>query len=119
MELTYQGLGFLDVLMPEQKLAVEVGEVDGVEIDDVDVAKSGEDEVLEQLAANAACTNHEDARLRLRVSQVSGAGVGEDRTSLMWAWSEAPSDCFANLSRAIVRRRGEAQERVRSGGLDM
>ena len=76
MELTYQGLGFLDVLMPEQKLAVEVGEVDGVEIDDVDVAESGEDEVLEQLAANAACTNHEDARLRLRVSQVSGGGRG-------------------------------------------
>jgi hypothetical protein len=43
----YQCLRLLDVLVPKQELAVEVAEVDGVEVDNVDLAKAGEDEVLE------------------------------------------------------------------------
>lgn len=39
--------------MAEEELAVEVGEVNRVEIDQVDLAKAGADEILEELAANA------------------------------------------------------------------
>lgn len=60
---TYQGLGLFDVLVPEEELAVEIGKVDGVQVYDVNVAESGEHEVLEQLAADAASADHENARL--------------------------------------------------------
>lgn len=55
------------MLITEQKLAVEVAQVDGVEVDDVDFAEAGKHDVLEQLAADAASSNHKNARL----SQVS------------------------------------------------
>lgn len=61
--LPYQCFGLLDMLVAEQELAVEVAEVDGVEVDNVDLAKAGEDEVLKQLAADAASPYHEYARL--------------------------------------------------------
>lgn len=44
-------------------MAVEVAQVDGVEVDDVDLAEAGENEVLQQLTANAASAYHEHARL--------------------------------------------------------
>ena len=53
------------MLIAEQELAVEVAQIDGVEVDNVNFAKSSEDEVLEQLAANAASSYHEHARLSL------------------------------------------------------
>ena len=59
----YQCLRLLDVLVAKQKLAVEVAEIDGVKVDNVDLAKAGEDEVLKQLAADAASPYHEYARL--------------------------------------------------------
>jgi hypothetical protein len=59
------------VLIAEQKLAVEVAEVDGVKVDDVDFAKPGEHDVFEQLAAYAASSHHEHARL----SPVSDSSV--------------------------------------------
>lgn len=49
--------------MAEEKLSIEIAEVDSVEIDDVDFAKAGEDEVLEQFAADAASADEQDARL--------------------------------------------------------
>jgi hypothetical protein len=62
---SHLGLGLLDVLVAEQELAVQVAEVDGVEVHNVDVAEADEDEVLEQLAADAARAHHEHARLLL------------------------------------------------------
>jgi hypothetical protein len=54
------------VLVAEQELAIEVAQVDGVEVDDVDLAKAGEDKVLEELAADATSSHHQDARLHGR-----------------------------------------------------
>lgn len=48
------GLVSADVLVPEEELAVEVGEVDGVEVDYVDLGEAREGEVLDDLAAQAA-----------------------------------------------------------------
>lgn len=45
--ITYQSLGFLDVSMSEEKLAVEVGEIDGVQVDDMNVAEACRDEIFQ------------------------------------------------------------------------
>ena len=63
--LPYQCFGLLDMLVAEQELAVEVAEVDGVEVYNVDSAKAGENEVLEQFAADAASSYHQDACLHV------------------------------------------------------
>lgn len=44
---THQGLGLLDVLVAEEELPVQVGEVDGVKVDDVNFAEAGKHKVLE------------------------------------------------------------------------
>lgn len=49
------------MLIAEQELAVEVAQVDGVEVDDVDFTETSENEVLEQLTANTASSYHEHA----------------------------------------------------------
>ena len=61
----YFCLGLLDVLISEQKLAVEVAEVDGVQVYDVYLAKAGEDEVLEEFTSDSASSDHQNACLNL------------------------------------------------------
>jgi hypothetical protein len=68
----HQCLGLLDVLIAEQELPVEVAQVDGVQIDNVNLPEAREDEVLEQLAADAARSHHQNARLP-PVSSVSSS----------------------------------------------
>lgn len=51
--MSYHSLRLLDVLVPEKKLPIQIAQVDRVEIDDVDLSKPGEDEILEQLASDA------------------------------------------------------------------
>ncbi len=48
---------------PEQELAVEVGHVNGVHVDHIDLAKAAQRQVLEQLAAQAARPNAQHAHL--------------------------------------------------------
>jgi hypothetical protein len=59
----YFCLGLLNVLISEQKLAVEVAEVDGVQVYDVYLAKAGEYEVLEEFTSDAAGSDHQNACL--------------------------------------------------------
>lgn len=54
--------------MPEEELSVEIREVDRVEVDDVDFAKAGEGEVLEEFASDATSSNHEHAGLAPEIS---------------------------------------------------
>lgn len=53
------------MFVSEEELSVQVGKIDGIEIDDVDFAITSENKVLEQLATNSAGTNHEHASLRI------------------------------------------------------
>jgi len=62
------------VLIAEQELPIEVAQVDGVEVYDVDFAEAGENEVFEELAANAASPNHQYARLQSSQSAVWAQG---------------------------------------------
>lgn len=49
------------MLIAEQELPVEVAEIDSVEIYNMYLAEAGENEVLEEFAANAASSYHQDA----------------------------------------------------------
>lgn len=44
---THQGFWLFDVLMSEEKLSIQVTEVNSVQIDDVDFAEAGKDEVFQ------------------------------------------------------------------------
>jgi hypothetical protein len=46
------------VLIAEEKLPVEVAQVDGIEVEDMDLAEAGEDEILQQFAADASSSDH-------------------------------------------------------------
>jgi hypothetical protein len=63
MRQTDQCFGLLDMLMSKEELAIQVGEIDGVKVDDVDLAEACKHEVLEQLTSNASGTNHEHTGL--------------------------------------------------------
>lgn len=61
--LAYQRLGLLDVFVAKQELAIEVAQVNGIQVDDMNLAKASENQVLEELATDAASSYHQDARL--------------------------------------------------------
>ena len=58
--LTYQRFGLLDVLMPEKKLAIEIAQIYGIQVDYLNVVKSSKDQVLQQLASDATSSDHQD-----------------------------------------------------------
>lgn len=89
------------MLIAEQKLPIEVAEVDGVEVDDVDFAEAGEHKVLEQFAADATSSHHKNACLP-PVSDPNAACLCLSRTFLTMPCSVPPRLCCANLSRAIA-----------------
>lgn len=60
---SYQGFRAFDMFLSEEKLAVEIAEVDSVEVHNMDFPEPSKDEVLEEFAANAASANHENAGL--------------------------------------------------------
>ena len=51
---THQGLGLLDVFVSEEKLSIQVTQVNGIKINNVDLAEPGHNEVFEELASDAA-----------------------------------------------------------------
>ena len=57
------GLRLLDVLLPKEELAVEITQVDGIQVDDMNFAETGQDQVLEELATDSAGTDEKNARL--------------------------------------------------------
>ena len=70
--------------LAEEELTVQVGDVDGVEIDHLDVLEAAQREGLEQLAPDAAGANHGDYRSGRRGSgsgQRRGVGVGRVQDS--------------------------------------
>lgn len=47
----------------EKELAVEIAQIDGVEVDDMDFAEPREQEVLQQFASDATSTHQKHTRL--------------------------------------------------------
>lgn len=46
------------MLVAEQELSIEVAEVDGIEVHDVNLSKPSENEVFEKLTAYTSGSNH-------------------------------------------------------------
>ena len=61
--ISHQSLRLLDMFLTKEELTVEVAEVNGVQINDVDLAEAGEDKILQKLAANSTSADHQNARL--------------------------------------------------------
>ena len=60
---SYQSLGLFNVFVSKEELSVQVRKVNGVEVDDVNFRKTSQDEVLEQLTANAASADEQNTSL--------------------------------------------------------
>lgn len=56
------------MLVSEEELSVQVAEIDSVEVDDMNLAKATEKEVLKKLATNASSSNHEHLRLLIMLA---------------------------------------------------
>mmetsp|Transcript_8793 Transcript_8793/g.18943 ORF Transcript_8793/g.18943 Transcript_8793/m.18943 type:complete len:226 (-) Transcript_8793:63-740(-) len=56
-------LGHADVMTPKQELSIQIAHIDGIQIDDFDVAKAAQGEVFEELASDAAGSDEEDATI--------------------------------------------------------
>ena len=55
------------MLVTEEELSIQITEVDGIQIDNVDLAEAGEDKVLQKLTANSPGADHEDAGLMIAI----------------------------------------------------
>ena len=56
------------MLVTEEKLSIQITKVNGIQIDDVDLAKTGEDKVLQKFTANSSGADHQDAGLMIAIS---------------------------------------------------
>lgn len=57
--MTHQSLGLFYMLMTKEELTIEIAEINGIQIDNMNLAEASKDEVLEKLAPNPSCTNHQ------------------------------------------------------------
>ena len=72
-------LALANVLPLEQKLPVQVADVNGVQINDIEVFKSGENEIFQQLASNTTRTDHKDLGTSVNVLVRIGSHSARDR----------------------------------------
>lgn len=59
------------MLVSKQELPIQVAQVDRVEIDNVNFAEAGEEQVLEELTADPTCSDQQDARLSQKITAIS------------------------------------------------
>lgn len=62
-------------MKPEEELAIEIGDLNGVHVDDFNVSEAHEREVLEQFAAEASRAHHKDLGVLLEILFQLRAGV--------------------------------------------
>lgn len=63
MDRPHQSFRLFDVLHAKQELAVEVAQIDGIQVHDDNFSKAGENQVLEELTADATSADHKHPRL--------------------------------------------------------
>ena len=57
------------MLTTEEELPVQVRDIDGVQVDDFDGAKPGEDQILEKLTSDSTSTDDEDLQMDLTAQE--------------------------------------------------
>ena len=53
-------LGHADMLRSKEQLSIKVGNIDRIEVDDFEVGKASQGQILEELAPDASSSNDED-----------------------------------------------------------
>ena len=92
------------MFLSKEELTIEVAQIDGIEVNDMYFAKAGQDEVLEELTADSACADEENARLRRKcVNSKQDRGTVNDVLTSLTSRCAAPSDCLANFSRGMMQ----------------
>lgn len=92
------------MFLSKEELTIQVAQIDRVQVDDVDFAEAGQDEVLEELTADSACADEKNARLRRKcVNSKQEPGTVNDILTSLTSRCAAPSDCLANFSRGMMR----------------
>ena len=76
---THLRLGHAHVSLAEQELAVEIADVDGVEVDHLDIFEAAQHQGLEQLATDAAGADHQDCVFWWE-SEIRSAGTRTTKT---------------------------------------
>ena len=71
------------MFVAKKKLSIEVAEVDGVQINNVDLAEAGENKVLQELATNSSGTDHQNAGLNDVTTSRGRKGIGRGQTCLI------------------------------------
>lgn len=72
---THRCLRFLDMLMSEEKLTVQIAKVYGVKVNDVNLLEARKDKVFQKLATDAASAHKQHARLEYeQISSISRKG---------------------------------------------
>ena len=60
-------VGIIRRRRPEEELAIEIGDLDGVHVDDFNLSEAHERQVLEQFAAEASRAHHKDLGVLLEI----------------------------------------------------
>ena len=91
------------MFVTKKELTIEVAEVDGVQINNVDLAEAGENKVLEELATNSSGTDHQNTGLDDVTISRGRKGIERGQTCLILEYRD-PRDCFANRSRPMAAK---------------
>ena len=91
------------MFVTKEELTIEVAKVDGVQIDNVDLAEAGENKVLQELATNSSGTDHQNAGLDNVTICRGRKWIERGQTCLILGYRE-PRDCFANRSRPMAAK---------------
>ena len=73
------------MFVTKKELTIEVAEVDGVQINYMDLAEAGENKVLQELATNSSGTDHQNAGLDNVTISRRRKGIGKGQTCLILA----------------------------------
>jgi hypothetical protein len=92
------------MFLSKEELTIQVAQIDCIEVNYVDLTEASEDEVLQELAADPACADEKNARLRREcVSSKQDPGIVDTVLTSLTSRCAAPSDCLANFSRGMMR----------------
>ena len=60
--LESEGLRLVNVFSPEQKLSVQVADVDSVKVNDLDLGEACHGQTFDKFTTDSSCSNYQDVR---------------------------------------------------------
>ena len=97
---------------PEEELAVEVGHINGVHINDVQVPKAAQGQVLQQLTAQAASAHAQHAYLQRHKSATPSQCAHSQAASQAVTLTQSVISCLEHRPRFLLRSGPNTQASV-------